>query len=185
MKKTLLAAAAVMGMSGAVVAADVGTANFQWVGTVPAASTTQGVYYIVNADGSAILNATDGVMTFSNNAGKIVLENASTFGFKVVEDAADGGDFDPATDKTSVAFKAKLGELKAGAAGITSVGGDNGYFGVVANAAPLTSTVRDFAADTVVNVTVAPAVADAEFSQAEEGEAWTVQAAVAVSTAAL
>lgn len=187
MKKTLLATATVvaMSLSGAASAVDVGTANFQWVGSVPAASVTEGAYYIVNSYGSEILNATNGVMTFANNAGKITLENASTFGFKVVSDATASDAFDPTVDNTSVAFHAKLSELKAGPDGITSIGGDNGYFAVKANGDLLTSTATSFAADTVVNVTVTPAKADSTFDAASEGQIWTVQAAVAVSTAAI
>ncbi|WP_305816448.1 hypothetical protein [Photobacterium leiognathi] len=188
MKKTILALAALasMGMANTAMATDtnVGQAVFQWAGTVPSPSSSEAGYWIVSADGGSILSATDGVMIFDNKAGEIKLKSATTFGFKVVTDkTADGATFNPAEDTAGVAYKATLGGIKAGKGGLTAAGGDDGYFAVTAGGDVLsTSTAKDFIADEVATVSLQPAIIDDAFTAATEGDVWTVQATLALTT---
>lgn len=182
MKKTIITTVA-LGFSTVASATNIGTASFQWAGTVPPATVADGSYFIVNGAGTEVLSATDGTMKFANVGGKVSLISASTFDFKVVQDAAGSGGqpFDPATDTTVVPITAKLSSIKAGPGGVVSVGGDDGYFALFADNQPLTVAGKNFAA-APVNVTLKPAIGDSDFAQADDGQTWTVQAAVAVTT---
>ncbi|MDK9782316.1 hypothetical protein KIT90_13085 [Vibrio sp. B172a] len=194
MKKTLLAltAAATMALPQISSAAEIGTAVFQWTGTVPAATDNASGYWIVTGDGSALLSANDGVMVFDNTKGKVTLSSASTFGFKVVSDvtsssvATADGTFDPSVDNTGVAYHGKLVRLAAGANGLTDVGGDGGYFGVTVDDTLLPATGKfNAAANVVSQVSIGAATAGADFEKAEALQKWNVQASIALSTTAI
>ncbi|HIF9108928.1 TPA: hypothetical protein ACX6SX_002028 [Photobacterium damselae] len=194
MKKTvsMLTMLTAIGVSHMATAADIGTAAFQWTGTVPAMTATNSGYWIVNASGSAVLDANDGVMVFSNTKDNgIQLSSASTFGFKVVSDvtsasvATPDGRFDPATDTTLVGYQGALVEQKAGANGLVDVGGDDGYFAVTADNTPLVAGAAQGAINKkdggVTNITLAPATKGSTLN-ANANEKWNVQAIVALST---
>ncbi|MGR5050325.1 hypothetical protein ACPV30_14080 [Photobacterium damselae] len=195
MKKTIsiLATLSALGFAQTSTAADIGTAAFQWTGTVPAMTASNSGYWIVNASGSAILDANDGVMVFSNTKDKgIQLATASTFGFKVVSDitsdsvSTPDGVFNPAVDNTVVGYQGALVEQKAGANGLVDVGGDDGYFAVTADGTPLVAGAAQGAISkqngSVTNITLAPATDGSSFTKANANEKWNVQAIVALST---
>ncbi|YCO02438.1 hypothetical protein ACB087_10120 (plasmid) [Vibrio sp. VNB-15] len=201
MKKTLLALAAVasLGMSVSASAASIGEANFQWIGTVPAPSVSESGYWIVTANGGELLQANNGVLKFDNKAGVIELIESQTFGFKVVTNAAEVANdkFDPATDKTSVGFKARLGALEVGKNGLPSSVDSSNYFSIQAlnqatgaNATLTTASDVTFAANqsayisTVKNPTLTPAIA-ALGLDAEPNDVWQVVATVALTTTTL
>lgn len=200
MKKTLLALAVVasIGLSVSALAAPIGEANFQWVGTVPAPSVSESGFWIVTANGGELLQANNGVLKFDNKNGVIELIESQTFGFKVVENAtaADGDTFNPAEDNNSVAFNARLGALEVGKNGLPFSVDSSNYFSIQAmnqatGSSVTLTTANDAAFDvnqtayisTVKNPTLTPEIA-AKGLDAEPGDVWQVIATVALTTQA-
>jgi hypothetical protein len=192
MKKTalVLGLLSVMGFAQQATAApgdSAGTAQFQWAGTVPAVTDGATGYFIVNSDGTELLTASNGTMSFENKDGDINLVNSQSFGFKVVTDATvDGGAFDPATDNASIPFNAQLISLKAGPEGfVVDQNIADSYFGVTLNDTELTAANTTVAENTVANVKVAKRTGftGATIPTAEAGQVWQVMAAVALTDA--
>lgn len=200
MKKTLLALAAVasMGVSVSALAAPIGEANFQWVGTVPAPSVSESGFWIVTANGGELLQANNGVLKFDNQNGVIELIESHAFGFKVVTNATPAANdtFNPEEDKSSVAFNARLGALEVGKNGLPSSVDSSNYFAIQAlNQATGSNATLTTAADvafeanqaayisTVKNPALTGEIA-AKGLDAEPNDVWQVVATVALTTKA-
>ncbi|WP_052479043.1 hypothetical protein [Vibrio jasicida] len=202
MKKTVLAlvAAVSMGMSVSAIATPIGDANFQWVGAVPAPSTSTDAFWIVTANGGELLQANNGFLKFDNNNGVINLVESQKFGFKVVKNAApaaSGDDtFNSTTDKESQPFNARLGALEVGKNGLPSSVDASGYFAIEAqnqatgaNTVLTTSADVSFAKDQVAyiqavkNKALTPEIA-AKGLDAQPKDVWQIIATVGLTVPA-
>ncbi|WP_345860720.1 hypothetical protein [Shewanella algae] len=144
MKKTVLTTLVLsLGVASAAMAADMpqGGATLQWAGSVPPKTSPGAGYYIVQ-DGA--VGFTSGLLTFSNDTSGIALKSASQIGFKVVRDAASGGDYDSATDVEPLNYKYTLVDVKVGINGLaTSQDPSDGYFAVHANGSKTALQLND------------------------------------------
>ncbi|PSV09568.1 hypothetical protein C0W59_22095 [Photobacterium kishitanii] len=189
MKKTLLALVTLssLGMASSVMAAagdamPVGTASFQWAGTVPTA-TNPGAGYFIIQEGDT--NFTDGVLTFTNIAsGGVKLNGSNEIGFKVVKDKADDGPYKPADDVTPLPYKGTLTSIKVGINGFVSEQVTDGYFNIFADSQKLVVNTADSinksAANNITRLTVKPKDANAN-ADLNASDAVVVQALIAVN----
>ncbi|TDE25345.1 hypothetical protein E1100_00005 [Vibrio owensii] len=186
MKKTIIALTtiATFGMASSVMAADLpaGTASFQWAGSVPSATESGAGYFIIEEGNTGFTN---GVLTFSNSATDgIKLISSNEIGFKVVKDAAAGGDYNPATDVDPLAYTATLTSVKVGVNGFVAEQASDGYFNIYADGSKLTvnqaNQISKAKSNNITRLTVAPKDASAN-STLNAGDAVVVQALVAVN----
>ncbi|MBE8574174.1 hypothetical protein [Vibrio sp. OPT18] len=189
MKKTLLtlAVVATMGLAHSAIAADIGSASFQWAGTVPESSTSNANFWLVTGDGSQELaktNTQDGVLVFENKTGVVNLVDSSAFSFKVVADSA-GVEFDSTTDNEDVSYQVTLASIKTGTSGLLTDDDQGGYFTITANNSVLSTTPTEYVAGQVAEIKVAKDVAQGVLVGAEANDKWQVAAVVAVSTVTL
>ncbi|HIF9079023.1 TPA: hypothetical protein ACX6NV_003941 [Photobacterium damselae] len=189
MKKTIIALAALasLGMASSAMAAagdalPAGSSSFQWAGSVPTATNPGAGYFIIQEGDTSF---TDGVLTFTNTtSGGIKLISSNEIGFKVVKDAAAGGDYDPATDVAPLPYKGTLTSVKVGVNGFVSEQVADGYFDIYADGTKVAVNAADAinktAPNNITRLTVKPKDANPN-AALTAGDAVVVQALVAVN----
>ncbi|MGV3003261.1 hypothetical protein [Vibrio sp. E150_018] len=196
MKKTVLTLTTIASLAfsnlalSATGTGDMGTASFQWSGTVPAPSTSEAGYWLVSFDGQSLLsnvNTSNGVMSLENKAGLINLVDSSVFNFKVVKDKElSDGSFDPSIDNEGVEYNVSLANLKSGTGGLVSDGDQNGYFTVTANGDVISNTTsKKYSSGMPASIKLGKASDKVSLEGADSNQTWQVMAQVAVSTQSL
>ncbi|MGR5048746.1 hypothetical protein ACPV3P_08405 [Photobacterium damselae] len=189
MKKMIVAITVLgtLGMASSAMAAagdalPAGTTSFQWAGSVPTATNSGAGYFIIQEGDT---NFTDGVLTFTNTtSGGIQLIDSNEIGFKVVKDAAAGGDYNPETDVAPLPYKGTLTSVKVGVNGFPSEQAADGYFNIYADGAKLAvnnaDAINKTAQNNITRLTVKPKDATPN-AALTAGDAVVVQALVAVN----
>lgn len=157
-----------------------GQAAFQWAGTVPAQTDTDGTYFIVPVDPGQDFN--NGQLVFSNTAaGGVKLTNSSTIGFKVVKNSGDKlKPYDPSKDIDPLSYNATLVSRQF-SDGNFLVEDDAGAFQIMADGQELKKGVPLSKGKDHNTTNLRVKQSDDVIFEAEQGEHVVVQAVVAIA----
>ncbi len=188
MKKAVIALSllASMGMANTALAADelAGTVAIQWTGSVPAATTSEDGYWLVDPAANESYDSTIlREMVMVNEANKINLSSSNNFTFIVVKDSDTDGVFNPELDTEATDFSVTLTSISSGLQGAVTPNSDSdGYFKILGNEEELVyKTAKAYTAGEEAVIQVGKASDKDELAGAKVGDVWQVVANLSVT----